>query len=139
MLTNIIYTAANQYGGSGAMHSVSATSSTSITTSATTSYSDVPNGMTSTISSWDFFTALGLGPSLPTPVPTPIPVPGTVQASLEGENESEFVLSGGAKNALVAVQRYYSNVAADFDRQQSIDLLLGIISSTHVIPTFFAL
>ena len=39
--------------------------------------------------------------------------------------EREFVLSGGAKNALVAVQRYYSNIATDFERQQSIDLLLG--------------
>lgn len=134
MLSNIIYIAANQYGGSGAMHSVSATtsSSTSITTSATASYSDIPNGVTSTSSSWDFFTALGLGPSIPTPVP------GTgadaVHAALEGENESEFMLSGGAKNALVAVQRYYSNVSADFDRQQSIDLLLGIVSST--LPSY---
>ena len=39
--------------------------------------------------------------------------------------EREFVLSGGAKNALVAVQRYYSHVATDFERQQSMDLLLG--------------
>ena len=137
-----LHIAANQYGGSGAMHSVSATtsSSTSITTSASTSSSDVPNGVTSS-SSWDLFTALGLGPSLPTPVPSPLPGTGagTVHASLDGENESEFMLSGGAKNALVAVQRYYSNVSADFDRQQSIDLLLGIVSSTlPSLPSFFA-
>lgn len=42
-----------------------------------------------------------------------------------GESERDFALSGGAKNAFVAVQRYYSNVSTDFERQQSIDLLLG--------------
>jgi hypothetical protein len=40
--------------------------------------------------------------------------------------EREFVLTGGAKNAVVAVQRYYSNISTDFERQDSIDVLLGI-------------
>jgi len=31
----------------------------------------------------------------------------------------------GAQNAIVAVQRYYSNISSDFERQQSIDLMLG--------------
>lgn len=122
---------AYQYGGSGAMHSVSATASTSSSTSYTPSSSDAPTSVTPTTSSWDLLTVLGLGPSLPpTPVPAPdiTPAPGPAgpgHGSLEGEGEGEFMLSGGAKNALVAVQRYYSNVSADFDRQQSIDLLLG--------------
>ena len=52
--------------------------------------------------------------------------------------EREFVLSGGAKNALVAVQRYYSNVATDFERQQSMDLLLGEQNnSSSEIYTFY--
>ena len=36
----------------------------------------------------------------------------------EAEGEREYVLSGGAKNAVVAVQRYYSNISTDFERQQ---------------------
>ena len=40
--------------------------------------------------------------------------------------EKEFVLTGGAKNAVVAVRRYYSNISTDFERQDSIDVLLGI-------------
>ena len=45
--------------------------------------------------------------------------------------EREYVLSGGAKNAVVAVQRYYSNISTDFERQQSIDLLLGVFRPTR--------
>jgi hypothetical protein len=46
------------------------------------------------------------------------------QEDTEGENQ--FVLTGGAKNALVACQRFYSNISTDYERQQSMDLLLGI-------------
>ena len=40
--------------------------------------------------------------------------------------EHEIKVVGGVGNALVAAKRYYSNVSRDFDRQQSMDLLLGI-------------
>ena len=96
-------------------------------------------------SSWDLLTVLGLGPTLPpTPVPAPTTIPGSTpgpagpgHGSLEGESEGEFMLSGRAKNALVAVQRYYSNVSADFDRQQSIDLLLG--NSVYLFSDYYSL
>mmetsp|Transcript_3250 Transcript_3250/g.5057 ORF Transcript_3250/g.5057 Transcript_3250/m.5057 type:complete len:1088 (-) Transcript_3250:150-3413(-) len=48
------------------------------------------------------------------------------EQATESTGEKEFVLTGGAKNAIVAVQRYYSNISTDFERQQSMDLLLGI-------------
>ena len=125
------------------MHSVSATTST--VSSYTPSSSDAPTSVTPTTSSWDLLTVLGLGPSFPPPpVPAPVttPAPGPAPAgpghgSLEGEGEGEFMLSGGAKNALVAVQRYYSNVSTDFDRQQSIDLLLG--NSVCVLCVYYSL
>ena len=41
--------------------------------------------------------------------------------------ERVFVLTAGKRNALVAAKRYYSNVSTDFDRQHSMDLLLGIL------------
>jgi hypothetical protein len=44
----------------------------------------------------------------------------------DDEGENQFVLTGGAKNALVACQRFYSNISTDYERQQSMDLLLGI-------------
>ena len=44
----------------------------------------------------------------------------------DDEGENHFVLTGGAKNALVACQRFYSNISTDYERQQSMDLLLGI-------------
>lgn len=37
----------------------------------------------------------------------------------------EYVLTGGAKNALVAINRYISNAVTDRDRQQAMDLFLG--------------
>ena len=40
--------------------------------------------------------------------------------------DTVFVLTGGAKNALVAAQRYYSNIRSDYERQNSIDMLLGV-------------
>lgn len=40
----------------------------------------------------------------------------------EGEGavagQRDLMLTGGAKNALVAVQRYYSNNVTDYERQQ---------------------
>ena len=44
----------------------------------------------------------------------------------DDDGDNHFVLTGGAKNALVAVQRFYSNISTDYERQQSMDLLLGI-------------
>ena len=83
------------------MHSLTTSKSSSSSTS--TSH---PPEATPTKSSWDFLGGWGKSSSAP-------------------EGEREFVLSGGAKNAIVAVQRYYSNISTDFERQQSIDLLLG--------------
>eukprot|EP01038_Epipyxis_sp_PR26KG_P012814 gene12814-17178_t len=40
--------------------------------------------------------------------------------------ERVFTVAGNAMNALVAMKRYYSNIAIDFERQQSIDLMLGL-------------
>lgn len=40
--------------------------------------------------------------------------------------EREIVLGGGPQNAVVAVQRYYSNISTDFERQQAMDLILGV-------------
>lgn len=47
------------------------------------------------------------------------------RSAVDDTVEKEIVLTGGAKNALVAVQRYYSNVSLDFERQQQIDILVG--------------
>ena len=68
-----------------------------------------------------------------------LPIWGSRSSAQQQEGgEREFVLSGGAKNALVAVQRYYSNVATDFERQQSMDLLLGEQNnSSSEIYTFY--
>ena len=101
MLHTLLFYTANQYGGSGAMHSLSTSKSASTSTSTSHALETTP-----TKSSWDFLGGWGMSSSTP-------------------EGEREFVLSGGAKNAIVAVQRYYSNISTDFERQQSIDLLLG--------------
>ena len=53
-------------------------------------------------------------------------VSGSTDTGADPSSEREFVLTGGAKNALVAAKRYYSNVLTDYDRQQAIDLMLGI-------------
>jgi hypothetical protein len=54
--------------------------------------------------------------------------PGGGKEAEEGEpvQDTVFVLTGGAKNALVAAKRYYSNVLSDYERQNSIDMLLGV-------------
>jgi len=53
-----------------------------------------------------------------------------------GGGERVFVLAAGKRNALVAAQRYYSNVSTDFDRQHSMDLILGIIEpELGTLPT----
>jgi hypothetical protein len=115
---------AHQYGGSGAMHSLTTSASSkaaSQMTQSISSTSPLPATPTTTrsldhpvqSSPWDLLTGWGRSP-----VPQ--------------ETEREFALSGGAKNALVAVQRYYSNISTDFERQQSIDLLLG---ARELIPS----
>lgn len=40
-------------------------------------------------------------------------------------HQHKFQMLGGIRNGLVAVNRYYSNVATDYDKQSAIDLLLG--------------
>ena len=55
--------------------------------------------------------------------------PSIVERPLEAEGEREYVLSGGAKNAVVAVQRYYSNISTDFERQQ-----VRALPSTSQLP-----
>jgi hypothetical protein len=40
--------------------------------------------------------------------------------------KKEIVVGGGALNAVTAMQRYYSNISTDFERQQAMDLLLGV-------------
>lgn len=57
----------------------------------------------------------------------------------EEHGERVFVLTGGAKNAFVAAQRYYSNVSLDFERQQQIDLILGIFVPNKDEPTIWDL
>jgi hypothetical protein len=43
-----------------------------------------------------------------------------------GEEEGLFTITGGVQNAVVAIKRYSSNISSDYDRQQSIDLQLGV-------------
>jgi len=46
----------------------------------------------------------------------------------EGEDgQRELILTGGAKNAILAVQRYYSNNVTDISRQTAMDLFLGVL------------
>lgn len=59
--------------------------------------------------------------------PSETPQTTSSSANTNSSNEREFVLAGGAQNAFVAVQRFYSNISTDFDRQQSLDLLLGVM------------
>ncbi len=87
---------ANQYGGSGAMHKLK------------------------------HKLAIEPAPSAATPAHL-------TNKGMSGGNGSHsapaakvFSLISGASNALVAVQRYYSNISTDFERQQCIDLLLGV-------------
>ena len=51
-------------------------------------------------------------------------------------SDANFTLSSLSYKAFAAVKRYYSNVTSDFERQQSIDLILGVFqtstSATHV-------
>ena len=44
----------------------------------------------------------------------------------EEDGQRELILTGGAKNAIVAVQRYYSNNVTDYERQSAMDLFLGV-------------
>jgi hypothetical protein len=98
-------TSASSRGVSQMAQSVSSTSLFPTTpNTSTTRSSDQPVQS----SPWDLLTGWGKSPA-------------------PQETEREFALSGGAKNALVAVQRYYSNISTDFERQQSIDLLLGAL------------
>jgi hypothetical protein len=43
----------------------------------------------------------------------------------DSRKDADLTLSGGATNAIVAVQRYYSNISTDYERQQAMDILLG--------------
>ncbi len=54
-------------------------------------------------------------------------------------SNKEFILAEGAQNAFVAVQRYYSNVSLDTERQQSIDLMLGVFTPAQNEPPLWEL
>jgi hypothetical protein len=47
------------------------------------------------------------------------------------ESNGEIKLTGGAKNAFVAVTRYLSNNFSDSDKQRSLDLFLGVYNSNN--------
>ena len=49
----------------------------------------------------------------------------TPAAAASHSGGPRFKLTGGIKNGIVAVNRYYANVTSDFDKQLSMDLLLG--------------
>ena len=115
--------------------------------SAIASHDDLPPPSSSSSSSLSLFAWLNPFSSSPSPHLTPkpplrtnpsseLPLPssggrGGMGGSDSTMGEREYVLSGGAKNAVVAVQRYYSNISTDFERQQSIDLLLGVFRPTR--------
>lgn len=48
--------------------------------------------------------------------------------------DSELAMTGGLSNGVVAVNRYYSNVTADAEKQQAIDLLLGEFEPRRGFP-----
>jgi len=50
----------------------------------------------------------------------------TETSSSSSSSHPVFKLTGGIKNGLVAVNRYYANVTTDYEKQQAIDLLLGM-------------
>jgi len=62
-----------------------------------------------------------------------------VSANTSNGNNKEFILAEGAQNAFVAVQRYYSNVSLDTERQQSIDLMLGVFTPAQNEPPLWEL
>ena len=51
----------------------------------------------------------------------------SIEDNEEDVSERTVVLASGVGNKLEAVKRYYSNISTDFERQHSIDLLLGIM------------
>ena len=69
--------------------------------------------------------SLSLSLSLSLPSLTPLPSDPDRRPLKEG-GEREFVLTGGAKNAVVAVERYYSNNVTDKEKQMAINLFLGV-------------
>ena len=56
-----------------------------------------------------------------------VSMPGSGDPS-NGASYPVFKLTGGIKNGLVAVNRYYANVMSDYEKQQAIDLLLGMFT-----------
>jgi hypothetical protein len=56
---------------------------------------------------------------------------GSTASGSSNEAERGFTLTGGAKNALVAAQRYYSNVLNDYERQNAMDIMLGIFKPSY--------
>ena len=61
------------------------------------------------------------------------------EAELEHERDSEprFKLTGGLKNGLVAVNRYYANITSDYDKQLAMDLILGLFVPSKERPAIW--
>lgn len=60
-----------------------------------------------------------------TPPVSPLQRPSTSTQNHHHHGHQEVTLTGGAKNALVAVTRYISNNFSDSDKQRSLDIFLG--------------
>ena len=58
-------------------------------------------------------------------------------AKPEQESGPRFKLTGGIKNGLVAVNRYYANVTSDYDKQQAMDLILGMFVPSKDRPAIW--
>ena len=48
--------------------------------------------------------------------------------------ETEFTMTGGISNGVVAINRYYSNISMDAEKQQAIDLMLGVFEPKRGAP-----
>jgi hypothetical protein len=94
---------ANQYGGSGAMHKLENKKEKKVTSNAHKLHSLSGDEMDGAHTAHDKHSG-----------------------DAKKSDKKVFSLIGGAQNALVAVQRYYSNISTDFERQQCVDLLLGV-------------
>ena len=60
-------------------------------------------------------------------------------AAGEAAKPTEFAMTGGIQNGVVAVNRYYSNITADAEKQQAFDLLLGVFVPRRGAPASWEL
>ena len=126
-----------QYGGSGAMHSLALEKPSPASNDAGSALDRSPSRAASSVRKKN--SATSLNPFRKQSRDTPInaneeliivaqPAVASKEDTLgpEGyEEEMQLTLTGGAKNALVAVTRYLSNNFSDADKQRSLDLFLG--------------